>query len=76
MISYDAGRLSLCESTELPERTLVAPLPVVREIRTVLGALDVDIRVGNGDTVFVSSDLFAAFNEWDQHQAGDDLELN
>ena len=76
MISYDAGRLSLCESTDLPERTLVAPLPVVREIRSLLGQIDVDVRVGAGDAVFVSSDLFAAFNEWDHDQAGDQLGLN
>ncbi len=76
MISHDAGRLDLCESPELPARTLVAPLTVVREIRAVLGMLDVDIRIGTGDAVYISSDLFAAFNEWDEQQADEDFELN
>ncbi len=77
MISYDAGRLDLCESPELPERTLVAPLPVVREIRALLGLIDVDIRIGSGDAVFVSSDLYAAFSEWDERQRSENgFELN
>ena len=76
MISHDAGRLDLCESPELPARTLVAPLPVVREIRAVLGLIDVDIRIGSGDAVFVSSDLFAAFTEWDDQHADDEFDLN
>jgi hypothetical protein len=76
MISHDAGRLDLCESPELPARTLVAPLTVVREIRAVLGMLNVDIRIGAGDAVYVSSDLFAAFNEWDEQQSDEDFELN
>jgi hypothetical protein len=76
MISHDAGRLDLCESPELPARTLVAPLPVVREIRAVLGLIDVDIRIGTADAVFVSSDLFAAFTEWDEERADEDFDLN
>lgn len=76
MISHDAGRLDLCESPELPARTLVAPLPVVREIRAVLGLIDVDIRIGTGDAVFVSSDLFAAFTEWDDERVDEEFDLN
>jgi hypothetical protein len=76
MISHDAGRLDLCESPELPARTLVAPLPVVREIRAVLGLIDVDIRIGTADAVFVSSDLFAAFTEWDEERADSEFDLN
>ena len=76
MISHEAGRVALLESPELPDRTLVAPLPVVREIRAALGAIDVDIRIGSGDAVFISSDLFAAFSEWDQEMAQADFELN
>jgi len=76
MISHDAGRVALLESPELPDRTLVAPLPVVREIRAALGSIDVDIRIGSGETVFISSDLFAAFSEWDQEMAQADFGLN
>ena len=78
MISHDAGGLALCESPELPVRTIIAPLPVVREIRAVLGLTDLDVRVGSDDRVFVSSDLFTAFNEWDAMQSEDDpdYELN
>jgi hypothetical protein len=76
MISHDAGRVALLESPELPERTLVAPLPVVREIRAALGTIDVDIRIGSGDAVFISSDLYAAFSEWDEATARADFGLN
>lgn len=76
MLSREAGCLEFLESAELPTRTLVAPLPLVREIRATLGVLDIDVRVGTADAVFVSSDLYEAFQSWDAAQAGDDAELN
>lgn len=71
MISREAGRLELLESAELPSRTLVAPLQLVREIRATLGPLNIDIRIGTADAVFASSDLFEAFQAWDDEQGGE-----
>ncbi len=76
MISREAGRLELLESNELPSRTLVAPLQLVREIRTTLGQLDIDIRIGAADAVFASSDLFEAFQAWDDEQGEENCWLN
>lgn len=76
MISREAGRLELLESVELPDRTMVAPLQLVREIRATLGQLDIDIRVGSADAVFASSDLFEAFQAWDDEQNGERSWLN
>ena len=76
MISHDAGRVALLESPELPDRTLVAPLTVVREIRAALGCIDVDVRVGSGEAVFISSDLYEAFSAWDRDLAEADYGLN
>jgi len=64
MISHDAGPLELLESPELPSRTLVAPMSVARDIRAALPEIEIDIRIGTGDTVFISSDLYDAFQEW------------
>jgi hypothetical protein len=76
MLSHDAARVALLESPELPDRTLVAPLTVVREIRAALGSIDVDVRVGSSEAVFISSDLFEAFSAWDQDLAEADYGLN
>jgi hypothetical protein len=38
--------------------------------------IDVDIRIGTADAVFVSSDLFAAFTEWDEERADSEFDLN
>ena len=76
MISREAGRLELLESADLPSRTLVAPLQLVREIRATLGQLDIDIRIGAKDAVFASSDLFEAFQDWDDEQSGESCWLN
>jgi hypothetical protein len=76
MISREAGRLELLESAELPSRTLVAPLQLVREIRSTLGPLNIDIQIGAEDAVFASSDLFEAFQAWDDEQGGGSGWLN
>ena len=76
MISREAGQLELLESAELPSRTLVAPLQLVREIRATLGPLDVDIRIGSADAVFASSDLFEAFQAWEEEHGADGFWLN
>jgi hypothetical protein len=76
MISRETGQLELLESAELPPRTLVAPLQLVREIRATLGQLDIDICIGTGDAVFASSDLFEAFQAWDEEQSGESSWLN
>jgi hypothetical protein len=76
MISREAGRLELLESAELPSRTLVAPLQLVREIRATLGQLDIDIRIGTAEAVFASSDLFEAFQAWEEDQGDDGCWLN
>ncbi len=76
MSAPDPSRLELLESTELPHRTLVAPIQVVRDIRLALGAIDIDIRIGAGEAVLVSSDLYEAFNAWDDEHAGLDAWLN
>lgn len=76
MISREAGRLELLESAELPARTLVAPLQLVREIRSTLGQLDIDIRIGTAEAVFASSDLFEAFQAWEDDLGVEDSWLN
>lgn len=56
--------LELRESADLPARTLIAPISVIREIRMILGKLNLDLQIGLDETVLVSSDLFAAFTAW------------
>lgn len=75
-MSPDLCRISFMESTELPERTLIAPLDVIREIRLTLGELALDVRVGLTDAVIVSSDLYAAFAEWSRTTSAQDSWLN
>lgn len=65
----DLCQLELLESTELPERTLVAPLDVVRELRLSIGELALNIHVGLGPAVLVSSDVYTAFQAWTRQQA-------
>lgn len=60
------GELDLQESVELPPRTLVAPLSIIREIRLTLGHnAPINLVVGVGEVVLISSDLFEAYDIWD-----------
>jgi hypothetical protein len=61
----DLCDLELVEDPALPPRTLVAPLLVVREIRSALGPVTFNLIVGDKQAVHLSSDLFEAFGEWD-----------
>lgn len=72
MQTPDLSCLELRESQSLPARTLVAPISVIREIRLLLGQLKLDLRVGLGETVLISSDLYAAFNAWQAENFGND----
>jgi hypothetical protein len=69
----DLCDLELVEDPELPPRTLVAPLMVVREIRSALGPVTFNLIIGERQAVHLSSDLFEAFGEWDA-KAGDAAE--
>lgn len=64
----DLCDLELVEDPELPPRTLVAPLLVVREIRSALGPVTFNLIVGDKQAVHISSDLFEAFGEWDARE--------
>lgn len=68
MLSSFLTTLEIREDRELPPRTIVAPLPIIREIRAALGRVTLDLRVGVDSTVLVSADLFAAFGEWESMQ--------
>ena len=66
----DLCDLELVEDPQLPPRTLVAPLLVVREIRSALGAVMFNLIVGDKQAVHLSSDLFEAFGNWDAMETG------
>ena len=73
MLTPGLGSLEFREKTSLPARTLVAPLHVIREIRVALGAVNFNLQVGVEETVYVSSDLFTAFNAWDAEREDDGI---
>lgn len=68
MLPQDLGELEFQESAELPAQTLVAPLSIIREIRVCLGNSTINLLVGTEDVVLVSTDLFEAYNEWDNQR--------
>ncbi len=68
MLPHDLGELEFLESAELPPQTLVAPLSIIREIRIVLGPSKINLIVGTEDVVLVSTDLFEAYNVWDNQR--------
>lgn len=72
MFTPELASLDFQECRELPASTLVAPLSVLREIRCALGPTRLNLLVGDQEAVLVSSDLFEAFNVWEQDQ-GEDL---
>ena len=65
----DLCDLELIEDSTLPPRTLVAPLLVVREIRSALGPVTFNLIVGDKQAVHISSDLFEAFGAWDAKES-------
>lgn len=74
MFTPDLASVDFREASDLPKNTIIAPLPVIREIRLVLGKINIDMQVGAEDAVLVSSDVFAAFSEWDAAQVDFDEE--
>lgn len=69
MFTPGLASLELRECSKLPPQTLVAPLQILREIRVALGKVGFNLQVGVEDAVFVSTDLFNAFNAWDAQNA-------
>ncbi|MCA9026573.1 MAG: hypothetical protein KDA86_15310 [Planctomycetaceae bacterium] len=72
MLPTSHADIELLESEELPVRTLVAPLILARELRLVLAELDLNIEIGTRDAVIISSDLYQAFQQWNEAVAEDD----
>ncbi|MCA9074154.1 MAG: hypothetical protein KDA93_03910 [Planctomycetaceae bacterium] len=71
MLPTSHADIELLESQELPVRTLVAPPVLARELRLVLAELDLTIEVGTRDAVIISSDLYEAFQQWNENEAED-----
>ena len=69
---FDLCSLEIRESQDLPARTLVAPLSVIREIRASVGRIGLDLQIGLEETVLVSPDVFAAFSDWDDRRIDDE----
>ena len=72
MLPTSHADIELLESEELPVRTLVAPLILARELRLVLAELDLNIEIGTRDAVIISSDLYQAFQQWNEAVTEDD----
>jgi hypothetical protein len=72
MLPTDHAEIELLESDELPVRTLVAPPMLARELRLVLAGMDLTIQLGSQDAVIISTDLYAAFQEWSRQLAVED----
>jgi hypothetical protein len=72
MFTPELACLDFQECAELPKGTLVAPVSVLREIRCALGPTKLTLLLGTSEAVLVSSDLFEAFQQWEQAQADDD----
>ena len=75
MQTPDLASVDFREDATLPQKTIVAPLPIIREIRIMLGNINLHMLVGTDDAVLVSSDVFLAFSQWDAAQEefdGDD----
>ena len=69
MPTPDSFGLELREDPNLPAKTLIAPISVIRDIRAALGEVAMNIQVGwDSPAVMVSSDLFEAFNAWSSMQ--------
>ena len=68
MLPQNLADLELLESTDLPPQTLVAPLSIIREIRVFVGKAKINLVVGIDDAVYVSTDLYEAYNAWDSQR--------
>lgn len=79
MFTPELACLDFQECSDLPPGTLVAPLTILREIRCAIGASKIKLLVGDSERVLVSTDLFQAFQDWedaqDEDQSGDDPAL-
>ena len=71
MFTPELACLNLQECSELPPGTLVAPLPILRDIRCALGPTTLNLWVGEQEEVLVSSDLYEAFHAWESQQEDD-----
>jgi len=76
MFPSQLGDLELLEAGDLPARTLMAPLPLIREIRLVLGKSSINLLVGEDSAVYVSTDLFEAYAAWDDRRTDVDPQCN
>lgn len=74
MLPTDHADIELLESDELPVRTLIAPPLLARELRLALAGMDLTIQMGAQDAVIISTDLYAAFQEWSELETDDDSE--
>jgi|SaaInlStandDraft_1057018.scaffolds.fasta_scaffold33975_1 hypothetical protein len=72
MFTSDLAHLDFRQCDDLPENTMVAPLMVIREIRCLLGNINIQLIVGTEEAVLASKDVFDAFSAWDATQAEDD----
>ncbi len=68
MLVPDLFRVELVEDAELQANTMIAPLSVIRDIRTAVPNLAINLMVGFDDRIHVSPDLYEAFNVWSSHQ--------
>ena len=68
MQTPDLATVDFREDATLPAKTIVAPLPIIREIRVMLGNINIKMVVALDDAVTVSSDVFLAFSQWDAAQ--------
>lgn len=57
------------ECRQLGAQTVVAPYLLARELRLRLGHTGLHVMVGRRDAIFVSPDIFVAFDDWYQSQA-------
>lgn len=74
MLPTDHADIELLESDELPVRTLIAPPLLARELRLALTGMDLTIQMGAQDAVIISTDLYAAFQEWSELEGDEDSE--
>lgn len=68
MLPSNLADLELVESPDLPPQTMMAPLSIIREIRLAVGESKIHLMVGVDDVVHISSDLFEAYNSWDEQR--------
>lgn len=71
MYTPDLASFDLRECPELPKNTIVAPLLFIREVRCLLGDIGISMIVGKDESVQLSTDVYAAFTQWDAVQEDD-----